>query len=116
MKKIILICGAIVLSLGSFVQTNPTINRMKKDTTTIDKNNIKTDQTIRNQPVGALYTNYVTMKDGKMMTMQYGKLTVMKSDISLNNGTKIMSDGTLISKDGTKTIIKEGDYIDISGN
>ncbi len=58
----------------------------------------------------------VIMKDGKMMVVKDGKISVMDKDLLLSNGTKIMSNGTIVKKDGSKIMMKEGDYKDMSGN
>jgi hypothetical protein len=36
--------------------------------------------------------------------------------MTMNNGTKVMSDGTCITKDGTKTKMKDGQHMDMEGN
>ncbi len=34
----------------------------------------------------------------------------------MKNGTKYMTDGTSVTKDGKKTMMKEGEMIDMNGN
>jgi hypothetical protein len=60
-------------------------------------------------------TDHVMMQNGKMMVMKQGKLMPMEKDITLKNGTKFMTDGTCITKDGNKTMIKEGEMMDMNG-
>jgi hypothetical protein len=58
----------------------------------------------------------VMMKDGKVMIVRNGKMTIIKNYTLLNNGTKVMSDGTIVTTEGIKTMIKEGEYVNMAGN
>src|ERR1041384_4935796 len=60
--------------------------------------------------------DYMIMKAGKMMMMKEGKMMPMDKDMELTNGTKVMMDGTVLKKDGTKTMMNEGDRIYMNGN
>jgi hypothetical protein len=55
------------------------------------------------------------MKDGKMMQMKGGKITPMDKEMTMENGTKCMTNGECITKDGKKMQMIEGDCIDMSG-
>lgn len=56
------------------------------------------------------------MKDGKMMKMKEGKTTAMGEEVTLNNGTMVMTDGTVKNKDGKLiTTLKDGDRILMDG-
>lgn len=58
----------------------------------------------------------VTLKGGKMMTIwKDGSLAAMTEDVTLADGTKVMTDGTVIHKDGSKTTLKEGETLEMSG-
>jgi hypothetical protein len=58
----------------------------------------------------------VMMKGGKMMTMQDGKTTgAMTKEMTMSNGTKVMTDGSVMMKDGEKMQMKDGQMIDMSG-
>jgi hypothetical protein len=54
-----------------------------------------------------------TMKDNKIMVMHQGN--EMMEDETLTNGCKIKPDGTLIKKDGSKMMLKDGICIDKDG-
>ncbi len=54
----------------------------------------------------------VTMKDGKMMKIKDGEMTMMETDITIINETKIMIDGTILKRDGYKMMLKEGQHIE----
>jgi len=56
------------------------------------------------------------LKDGKMMMVNNGKWSPMVRDITLPNGTVVMSTGYYMKKDGPKTELKEGEHIDMDGN
>ncbi len=58
----------------------------------------------------------VMMKDGKVMIVRNGKMTIIKNYTLLDNGTKAMSDGTIVTTEGIKTMINEGEYINMAGN
>jgi hypothetical protein len=59
--------------------------------------------------------DYVTMKDGKMMVMKDGKMTPMEQDMEMTNGTKVITDGSVMKKDGSRTIMQEGDRVYMNG-
>jgi hypothetical protein len=58
----------------------------------------------------------VMMKDGKVMIVRNGKMTIIKNYTLLNKGTKAMSDGTIVTTEGIKTMINEGEYINMAGD
>ncbi len=58
---------------------------------------------------------HVMMQDGKVTIMRKGKMTIVKAYTPLSNGTRVMSDGTIIKKDGTKTMLKEGECLNMAG-
>ena len=54
---------------------------------------------------------YIMMMNGKMMVMKHGMTMDLKSDTTLKNGTKVMTDGTVKTKDGKTMTLKEGECI-----
>lgn len=81
-----------------------------------DVNNNK-NQNVQNKSDDKSQTDGVVMKNGKIMKVENGQLTILKEkDMTMSNGTKIMSVGTYIKKDGSRTALKEGQHIDLSGN
>ena len=57
----------------------------------------------------------VHMKDGKMMMMKDGQDMAMDKDMTMENGVKVMTDGTVIKKNGKKKTMKEGDMMTMDG-
>lgn len=53
------------------------------------------------------------MRDGKMIVLFEGK--EITGDVFLKNGSTIKPDGTVISKDGVRFSLKEGQCIDQNG-
>ncbi|MGZ4057605.1 MAG: DUF6799 domain-containing protein [Bacteroidia bacterium] len=53
------------------------------------------------------------VKEGKTVVMHNGM--TMTADATLANGTQVKTDGTIIKKDGTKTMLKAGQCVDLDG-
>lgn len=53
------------------------------------------------------------MKDGKTTVMYQGN--TLTADVTLQNGTTVKTDGTIIKKDGSKMMLKEGECINKDG-
>lgn len=146
MKNLILVFAAIAISAGAYAQTDSINtktnqgdmnNKQKQNvqnnpvdkshpqgendstswkTSPQDMNNTP-NQNMQNKPVDKLYSDGVIMQNGKIMKVKNGQMTLLQEkSITMGNGTKIMSDGTCIKKDGTKMTMKEGQHMDLSGN
>ena len=50
----------------------------------------------------------VLMRNGTMMTVQDGEIAPMSKEMILGNGDKVMMNGEVIHKDGSKTKMEEG--------
>ena len=60
--------------------------------------------------------NGVMMKDGKMMTMMDGKPSgPMEQDMTMSDGTKVMTNGTVKMKDGKEMQMKDGQMMMMDG-
>src|ERR1043166_7595829 len=53
------------------------------------------------------------MKDGKLVVMHEG--AAITADVTLANGTIIHPDGSVMKKDGSKMMLKEGECLDKGG-
>jgi len=63
----------------------------------------------------AMKPDAVMMKDGRMMITKDGKTTALTEGITLENGTKVMVDGTIVLKDASTMKMGEDDVIFMSG-
>jgi hypothetical protein len=63
----------------------------------------------------AMMKDCCMMKDGKMMQMKSGKMMPMDKDMTMKNGTKVMTNGDCIMKNGEKMTMKEGECMDMNG-
>ena len=101
MKKMLLTIAAILLTCGAFAQT--------------DTQSKTPDQTTK--PVKShRHANGYIMKDGRMMQVKDGNLMLIEKDITLSNGTVIMADGNYMEKGKPKTILRDGEHVDMDGN
>jgi hypothetical protein len=57
----------------------------------------------------------VMMHRGRTMIVKNGQKTFVKNYTYLSYGTKVMSDGTIIKQDGTKTMMQEGEFVNMMG-
>jgi hypothetical protein len=55
------------------------------------------------------------MENGKVMAVKHGKEMTLTQNMMLKNGATIMPDGTVKMKDGTMSMLKEGQYVDVDG-
>ena len=57
----------------------------------------------------------VMMRDGKMMVKRRGRITPMKEDLAIFDGTRVMMDGTVMMTDGVARTMMEGEAITMDG-
>jgi hypothetical protein len=108
MRKLILVFVAIAITAGAYAQIDSTKKKLNQQD--------KQTQNMQNNLVDKSLADGIVMKDGKIMQVKNGKMTLLDRDVTLTNGTKIMVDGTFTNKDGSKTTFKEGQHMDMSGN
>lgn len=97
MKKVLVSLFAITLALGVFAQDSTSgMNTMAQ------KPNMQKHEGI-------------IMRDGKLLMMKNGQTTQLTTDMTLDNGTVVMANGTVKTKEGTTTTLKEGDYVAMDG-
>jgi len=126
MKKLFVVFVAIAISAGAYAQTGLTNGttspkEVKSKQNQNESNNPQDlkknqNQNMQNNSFDKSHPDGVMMQNGKMMQVKNGQLSSLDNDVTLSNGTKIMSDGTCIKKDGTKMTMKEGQHMDMSGN
>ena len=82
-------------------------DKMARNSTPIDTDRMRSEMNKENRGV--------LMQDGKAMIVRNGKKTVIKAFTYLSFGTKVMSDGTIVKQNGTKTMLKEGEFVNMMG-
>ncbi|MFD2784310.1 DUF6799 domain-containing protein [Hymenobacter rubripertinctus] len=55
------------------------------------------------------------MKDGKVLETRDAHTGNLSTDATLVNGTKVGADGTVTMADGARIMLKEGDYMSLTG-
>lgn len=111
MKKIILVFAAIAISAGAFAQRDS----MKREMSPRNMHNTQI-QHLQSSRVDKSHPDGVMMQNGKIMMVKKGQMTTLDHDMTMSNGTKIMTDGSYTPKDGTTLQLKEGQHMDMSGN
>jgi hypothetical protein len=53
----------------------------------------------------------ISMKDGKVMTVQSGEMKLLEEDITMEDGTRVTMDGTVVMIDGTTRKMREGETL-----
>jgi hypothetical protein len=100
MKELIISLVVITISGAAFCQ-DTSVGKMKD--TSMNK-------------MHHMMKDCVMMKDGKVKQWKAGQITTVSSPVMLTNGATVASDGTVKMKDGTTTMLKDGQYIDMDGN
>lgn len=127
MKKIILVLVAIAITAGVYAQAGSTNQKTspqelnKNENQNLQSNpqdlNRNQQQNERINPTtGMSHPDGVMMQNGKLVKVKNGQTTILKDDdMTFSNGTKIKTDGTYTTKEGTKMTLKEGEHMDMSG-
>lgn len=109
-KKVLLAIAVVTTTTGVFAQPNEmnnTKNQDIKNKNTLDKN--YNQNSVDNHPDGYM------MQNGKVVMIKNGVVSPLEKDFTFTNGTTISKDGTYIIKGGTKTTLKEGEHMDLTG-
>ncbi len=104
MKKLILSIATVLITTGVYAQAESTFKTEKKS-----EKKYYSGSENRNPPDGFMLYN------GEFLMVKNGKMTSVKNDTTLSDGTIIMSDGHYKKKDGSKIMLKEGEHMDMSG-
>ncbi len=100
MKKLLTALFSIGLSCGVFAQA---------------PGKPATSKTYENQNI--LTQNGVAMKSGKVVMMKNGQSgSILTKEIKMANGTIITPEGLATKSDGSTTVLREGDYVMMSGS
>jgi hypothetical protein len=98
MKKLLIVSAVILMS-----------------TATIYAQDMEGKKTHHTEQSGKKMKDCVMMKDGKMWVMKGGKTMEMSKEMTLANGTKVMTDGTVTMKDGKTMMMKDGESMMMNG-
>lgn len=112
MKTILVVITTLIITTSAYAQTDSTNGKMSPPEINNPNDGIiqsPTQDTLTTHPDG------YTMQNGKMMIIKDGKVTMMEKDVTLSNGTVIMSNGYYMEKGGAKIMMKEGQHMDIYG-
>jgi hypothetical protein len=100
MKKLLIL--AVVALLGSAMSYGQDTTKWKTKQSGAAHNTM--------QPKG-----YVTMKGDRMLVYKNGQQTELKENLTLANGTVIMTDGTVLTKSGKTVKLSNGQWLDKNG-
>ena len=76
----------------------------------------KADKKAEKMAEKAAEMNHIAMKDGKLWVMKDDKTMAMTEEVTLMDGTKVMTDGSYVAKAGDdKKMLKEGEAITWKG-
>ena len=100
MKKLNLILLILAISFGVYAQSPNGTGRSNSDSI---------GSTSLNVPDGFV------MKNGKTVMVKDGKFTTLKKDMTLSDGTVVMTNGSFKTNNGTATELKDGDHLDLNG-
>jgi hypothetical protein len=99
MKKLLILSAVFIMSAGAtFAQDN--MPSTKKDNMSNMKHPMK---------------DCVMMKDGKMWVMKGGKTMEMTQTMTMTNGTTVMADGSVKTKEGKTMMMKDGESMSMNG-
>ncbi len=121
MKKTLFTIVGIIMMAGAYAQTDSTTHKMNRTGTDKTKDSMNPKHHDMHKSSKALegsdknHQDGVMMKDGKMWMVKGSKTTVLDHTMTMDNGTKVMGDGTYTKKDGTKMTLKEGEHMDMTG-
>ena len=96
MKKLLIAAFAMALCTG-----------LQAQDTTVRKKKMDHDMSMKK--------DCVVMKGGKMMMWTNGKSTEMDKEMTLTNGTVVMTDGTVKAPDGKTWMLTEGEGLYMDG-
>jgi hypothetical protein len=105
---------------GDRVNRDTTLNglygdKMNRANTPYERQNDKMSYPKGGKMANMSKEKHLMMKDGKVIMMKNGKMRTIKAYTNLNMGTRVMADGSIIKKDGSKMMLQEGESINMAG-
>lgn len=99
-KNLILTMAIALISTGAFAQTTEPTEPQPQ---------VPSEQKSQQKDV-------YLMQEGKMWWVKDADKIEMAEDVTLQNGTLVKTDGSVVKSDGEKVQLKNGQYIDRDGN
>lgn len=108
--RLIIIAGLLVAFIAGFV-----VARVKYKPQILELNKMVTE---KDQALTRLKadSNKVMMKDDTMWVVENGIVQEMKESVQFTNGDEVDVKGKVMKKDGTESVMMNGDAIDMEGN
>ncbi len=94
--------------------SNHTINNQTSPNHDLHNPSVDVKSTTTTTKIFVIHDGY-KMRAGKLMMIKDGKEILVEKAVMMSNGITIMSDGTILKKDGSKSMLKEGEYMDMNG-
>lgn len=104
MKKLLLFICVAMVGAGVSAQTDT------RDSQAASESNYAQSDALQI----VLPDGYMT-RDGRMMVVRDGRISVMKRETTLKNGTVLTIDGTYIIKGEKPKILKADEHLDLNG-
>ena len=101
--------GYSKLGTNSSLKQNPNQNHSTNPSMKNNADSVMNQKSTNTYPDGYLFQN------GKMVLVKNNKMTPLEKDVTLSNGTVIMKNGSYQKKGGTKTLFRDGEYMDMNG-
>ncbi len=119
MKTTILVVGFLFLSLHLFAQDRAEKQRLRMNNSILkdNMNTISNVNYVKKKKIEGERSADVTMLNGKMMVVRNGKMSVMRSYVTMRDGTIVMANGLIFLplNGGTVIRMQEGAYMDMYG-
>ena len=120
MKKLILVASIVFISSHLVAQKDRGEAQRLQMNNSILKENMGTISNVnyvKSKKLEGKRSSDVTMKNGKVMVVRNGKMSLLKSNVTMRNGTIVMPNGLIYLPDHGGTVIRmqEGCYIDMYG-
>jgi hypothetical protein len=116
-KSVTLSNGTIVMTNGSYALRDGTRYMFKEgEHMDLSGKMVPMDQRVNVQTSkNEKYADGYLFRNGKVMLIQNGKMTLVEKDVTLSNGTLIMHNGNYMVKGGKKIMLKDGEHMDMNG-
>ncbi len=113
MKKLLFFASACIFALSVHAQNSAPVGSTPATVTTPAKTSTMPAKSNTTQTPA--HRDGVMMKDGKMWMSKNGQSMAMDKEMTMKNGTKVMTDGSYVNKAGKRMKMKNGEAMDMEG-